>query len=201
MPLLHPSCVQPTFLLLKWPTQHSKHAWHLEKTAKGQVSFGVDDLYRPSKHPIPASIGTETEFLKKARDWKAAGFASNRVATAATAYLLEDQRNEWSNAQSAWACFPLTVIRFSAEHKKAYMYIVYSKIKAENVMAFQITDWTTVKDSLIELDVNQQWIQHGLPESKMCGILLRLAKPCQPGYWLLSGCQGLWSCKGLPRAY
>ena len=93
--------------------------------------FGVDDLYRPSKHPIPASIGTETEFLEKARDWKAAGFASNRVATAATAYLLEDQRNEWSNAQSAWACFPLTVIRFSAEHKKptCISYTVKSKQK------------------------------------------------------------------------
>lgn len=99
----------------------------------GQMSsfFGVDDLYRPSKHPIPASIGTETEFLKKARDWKAAGFASNRVATAATAYLLEDQRNEWSNAQKAWACFPVTVIRFSAENKKptCISYTVKSKQK------------------------------------------------------------------------
>ena len=82
------------------------------KDGQSSTSFGVDDLYRPAKHPIPESLGSEAELLKKARDWKAAGYASNRVATAATAYLLEDQRNEWTNAQRAWACFPVMVRRW-----------------------------------------------------------------------------------------
>eukprot|EP00435_Cladocopium_sp_Y103_P032780 s324_g8.t1 len=52
-------------------------------------THGASDLYRPSQHPLPEKLGSEAEWMKKQRDWKA---AANRVATAATMYLAEDQR-------------------------------------------------------------------------------------------------------------
>ena len=76
------------------------------KSRKGSSLPSVSSsLFRPGLHPLPEGIGKESDLLKKRRDWKAAGFRSNRVATAATMFLVADQRNEWKNVQNAWACF------------------------------------------------------------------------------------------------
>ena len=59
--------------------------------------------HKPGEHPLPPEFGEKKELLSLQRDWKPAGYNSNRVATAACFYLIEDYQHKWANANHAWA--------------------------------------------------------------------------------------------------
>lgn len=72
----------------------------LQQTAAGKEK---KSRHRPGQHPLPKEFGSKQNLLKLDRDWKAAGYHSNRVATAACFYLMEDHENKWANATKAWS--------------------------------------------------------------------------------------------------
>lgn len=59
--------------------------------------------HKPGDHPLPTEFPDKKALLKLDRDWKPAGYLSNRVATAACFYLMEDRATKWKNACNAWA--------------------------------------------------------------------------------------------------
>ena len=73
-----------------------------QKSVKGKARH--ESLFKPKQHKLPQFLGDQKELLQMKRYWKAAGHNSNRVASAATMYMVEDKDNNWRNAPFAWAC-------------------------------------------------------------------------------------------------
>ena len=60
--------------------------------------------FKPGTQTLPSEFGKLSELLVLKREWKAAGYMSNRVASAAVFYLLDDAPNNWQNAAHTWSC-------------------------------------------------------------------------------------------------
>ena len=74
---------------------------------KAKATADAEAIHKPGKHKLPEFFGRKEDIAALKRYWKAAGYFANRVATAATMYLVDDERTSWSNASRAWAGEPL----------------------------------------------------------------------------------------------
>ena len=61
------------------------------------------DIHHPGEFPLPEQFPSMSQLLAQKREWKAAGYRSNREAAAALMYVLEHASTEWSNATKAWS--------------------------------------------------------------------------------------------------
>ena len=59
---------------------------------KAKATADAEAIHKPGKHKLPEFFGRKEDIAALKRYWKAAGYFANRVATAATMYLVDDER-------------------------------------------------------------------------------------------------------------
>ena len=79
------------------------HTMKQKEQSASEVKQKVRNIFKPKSHTLPASFGEVADLLCLKRNWKAAGYNSNRTASAATMFILNGKANSWNNAESAWA--------------------------------------------------------------------------------------------------